>query len=150
MSQNGQTNKTDQVCLSILEYYALTLWWRRSLSYRNQSNDLFCKSISWFLYDLNLCHEGVKSLKLMGILLPSKIIKWTPMKQLFTLCAQKYFQNRIERNISKLNLKMALQIAQEFRMKLSLPDWKKNKIVATIKMFVIITQKHVKFLTEFF
>ena len=32
----------------------LTLSWRRSLSYRNQSADLFCKSMDWFLYDRDL------------------------------------------------------------------------------------------------
>ena len=29
---------------------SLTLSWRRSLSYRNQSTDLLCKSVDWFLY----------------------------------------------------------------------------------------------------
>ena len=28
----------------------LTLLWRRSLSYRNKSIDLLCKSVAWFLY----------------------------------------------------------------------------------------------------
>ena len=28
--------------------------------YRNQSIDLLCKSIDWFLYDKDLLHEGVK------------------------------------------------------------------------------------------
>ena len=26
------------------------------LSYRNQSIDLLCKSMDWFLYDMDLCH----------------------------------------------------------------------------------------------
>ena len=38
----------------------LTLSWRRPLSYRNQSFDLLCKSIDWFLYDNGLRHERVK------------------------------------------------------------------------------------------
>ena len=38
----------------------LTLSWRRPLSYRNQSIDLHRKSIDWFLYDNDLCHERVK------------------------------------------------------------------------------------------
>ena len=38
----------------------LTLLWRRSLPYRNQSIDLHCKSMNWFLYDRNLRHETVK------------------------------------------------------------------------------------------
>ena len=37
----------------------LTLSWRRSLSYRNQSIDLRSKSMEWFLYDNGLCHERV-------------------------------------------------------------------------------------------
>ena len=38
----------------------LTLWWRRSLSYRNKSIDLLSKSMDWFLYDRDLHHERVK------------------------------------------------------------------------------------------
>ena len=37
----------------------LTLWWQRSLSYRNQSIDLLSKSMDWFLYDRDLRHERV-------------------------------------------------------------------------------------------
>ena len=39
--------------------FSLTLSWRRSLSYRNQSIDLLCKSMGWFLYDRDICHERV-------------------------------------------------------------------------------------------
>ena len=38
----------------------LTLSWRGSLSYRNQSIDLQSKSMGWFLYDNGLRHERVK------------------------------------------------------------------------------------------
>ena len=27
--------------------------------YKNQSIDLFCKSMDWFLYDKDLCHERI-------------------------------------------------------------------------------------------
>ena len=37
----------------------LTLSWRRPLSYRNQSTDLLCKSMDWFLYHNGLRHERV-------------------------------------------------------------------------------------------
>ena len=37
----------------------LTLSFRRSLSYRNQSIDLQSKSMDWFLYDSDLRHERV-------------------------------------------------------------------------------------------
>ena len=36
---------------------SLTLSWRSSLSYRNQTIDLFCKLIDWFLYDKDVRHE---------------------------------------------------------------------------------------------
>ena len=39
----------------------LTLSWPRPLSYRNQSTDLLCKSMDWFLYDNGLRHERVKA-----------------------------------------------------------------------------------------
>ena len=32
--------------------------WRRSLSYRNQSINLLCKSVDWFLYDRELRHQN--------------------------------------------------------------------------------------------
>ena len=38
----------------------LTLKWRRSLSYRNQSIDLQSRSKDWFLYDNSLRHKRVK------------------------------------------------------------------------------------------
>ena len=58
-------------CLIIKEYISrwiytsnkvLTLSWRRSLSYRNQSIDLLCKLMNWFLYDKDIHHERVKML----------------------------------------------------------------------------------------
>ena len=39
--------------------YSLTLSWRRTLSYRNQSIDLLRQSRNWFLYDNSLRHERV-------------------------------------------------------------------------------------------
>ena len=38
-------------------HICLTLSWRRPLSYRNQSIDLLCKSVDWFLYENGLRHE---------------------------------------------------------------------------------------------
>ena len=40
----------------------LTYQWQRSLSFRNQSIDLLCKSGDWFLYDRDLHHEKVKTI----------------------------------------------------------------------------------------
>ena len=42
-------------------FMAVTLSWRRSASYRNQSIDLLGKSMDWFLYDRSLRHDGVKA-----------------------------------------------------------------------------------------
>ena len=39
----------------------LTLSWRRPLSYRNQSINLLCKSMDWFLYKNGFRHERVKA-----------------------------------------------------------------------------------------
>ena len=39
----------------------LTLSWQRSLSYRSQSIDLLYKSMDWFLYARDLCHERIKN-----------------------------------------------------------------------------------------
>ena len=44
------------------EQYALTILWRKSLSYRNQYIYLLCKPMDWFLYDRDLRHEKVKAL----------------------------------------------------------------------------------------
>ena len=38
----------------------LALSWRWSLSYRNESTDLLCKPVDWFLYDMDLHHERVE------------------------------------------------------------------------------------------
>ena len=38
----------------------LTLSRPRPISYRNQSIDLLCKSMGWFLYDIGLGRERVK------------------------------------------------------------------------------------------
>ena len=46
--------------MSLLVSGPLTISWRRSLSYRNQSIDLQSKSMGWFLYDKGLRPERVK------------------------------------------------------------------------------------------
>ena len=45
----------------------LSFSWRRSLLYRNLSIDLQNKSMDWFLYDRNFCHERVNALLLACI-----------------------------------------------------------------------------------
>ena len=44
------------------EVDTLILSWQKCLWYRNQSFDLQSKSIYWFLYDRDLCHERVKTI----------------------------------------------------------------------------------------
>ena len=62
MSQNdGDILK---MCLIILRNYALTLSLLRSLSYRNQSINLQRKSMDWFVYDRDHCHERVVGLRI--------------------------------------------------------------------------------------
>ena len=48
---------------SILKVDYLTLSWRLSLPYRNQSIDFLRKSMDWFLYDRGLHRERVKLVK---------------------------------------------------------------------------------------
>ena len=48
-----------------LQYLTLSRRW--SLSYRNQSIDLFYKSVDWFLYDKDLRHERVKQYQLQNL-----------------------------------------------------------------------------------
>ena len=51
-----------------LQELALTLSWRRPLSYRNQSIDLQSKSMDLFLYDNGLRDERVKGVGLRAYL----------------------------------------------------------------------------------
>ena len=57
------------------ELIFLTLSWRWSLSYRNQSIDLLRKSMDWFLYDNGLRHEKVNENHLAHTILTKKSIK---------------------------------------------------------------------------
>ena len=41
-----------------------------SLSYRNQSIDLFCKSMDWFIYDRDFRHESKSSEIIINFILP--------------------------------------------------------------------------------
>ena len=49
------------IIMGIKQWNYLILLWQRPLSYRNQSIDLLRKSMDWFLYDIGLRHERVKS-----------------------------------------------------------------------------------------
>ena len=43
-------------------FISLTPSWRTSLLYKNQSIGLLCKSMEWFLYDRDVCHEKVNTM----------------------------------------------------------------------------------------
>ena len=53
----------------------LTLSWRRPLPYRNQSIDLWSKSMDCFLYDNGLHHERVKLFSYMTKKSAQKFLK---------------------------------------------------------------------------
>ena len=57
----GYFAKTFMLCFWSSSVVNLTLSWRRSISYRNQTIDLPCKSVDWFLLDRDLRHERVNS-----------------------------------------------------------------------------------------
>ena len=60
--------------------FIFNLFWRRPLSYRNQSIDLLGKPVDWFLYDNDLRHERVKTYQKMYIFGP--YFEY-PIKQIF-------------------------------------------------------------------
>ena len=53
---------SDQKKIHTSRGYYLTLSWRRSVSYKNQSIDLLYILVNWFLYDRDLRHERVNAL----------------------------------------------------------------------------------------
>ena len=53
---------THEEQFSKIWYSSVTLSWFGSLSYRNQSIGLQSKSMDWFLYDRDICHERVNDL----------------------------------------------------------------------------------------
>ena len=82
---------------------------QRSLSYRNKSTDLLCKSMDWFLFDGVLHHEKVKvvagifllSLETSSVLLNIWEVKLTKKKSFssFSFCYNVYPENLIASNI---------------------------------------------------
>ena len=55
----------------------LTLSWWRLLWYRNQSTDLLCKKMDWFLYDNGLRHERVKKKRFSNIFKTTNVTNFT-------------------------------------------------------------------------
>ena len=72
----------------------VTLSWRWSLSYRNQSIALLCKFVlqinDWFLYDNGPCHERLKTDRML-LIIPKWLQNW-PRKS-FIVFFEKLSQN---------------------------------------------------------
>ena len=85
-----ETKKTTngRILFELTLFLYLTLSWGRSLSNRNQSIDLHCKSMDWSLYDRDLWHERVTSVNpkylLSFVIFPIKSTKH--FKDFFTKC----------------------------------------------------------------
>ena len=86
-SPNRRCNFYVAVGLQLCDYFcktALTLSWRRPLSYRSQSIDLLRKLMDWFLYDTGIRHERVKSWWRLSVfslisLFKSQFTKFSPI-----------------------------------------------------------------------
>ena len=87
-------------CLIIKEYIswwihtinkALTLSWRRSLSYRSKSIDLLFKLMDWFLYDKDIRHESVKMLFTHHTPKICSYMSWSRISFIFVFFYQGFF-----------------------------------------------------------
>ena len=54
---------------------SLIVSWQKSISYRNQSIYLFCKSMGWFLYDRDLRHKRVEAAVLKNFVRHKKYLR---------------------------------------------------------------------------
>ena len=100
-------------------YICVTLSWRRSLSYRNQTIDLLNKSMGWFLYDRNLLMKELTHFpSMLRFCLPWKqrfsdvfrgykneTLMWNVLTLLWVLkCCESIYDDKIE------NIQTALEI----------------------------------------
>ena len=92
---------------SIKPLSQLTLSWRRFVSCRNQSTDLLCKSIDWFLYGRDLRHERVNVFFKKG--------DYILMQFLCLICACLKIEN-MNYNDYKPHLKIQLLLWKYFRI----------------------------------
>ena len=81
-------------------HFHLTLSWWRPLSYRNQSTDLLCKSMDWFLYDNSLYHEKFKDSSLDSVTL-------NPLE----ILPRQNWVGKLTFSLSALNLKIGCPLA---------------------------------------
>ena len=62
MSSYGTIYVHSSFTYLIFKFKFINSFMTKSLLYRNQSNNLLCKSMDWFLYDRDLRHERVKEI----------------------------------------------------------------------------------------
>ena len=98
----------------------LTLSWRRPLPYRNQSIDLLCKSMDWFLYDIGFRHERVKDSDSKG-----KSSRWESSMKPGKLYMN---TNSILINKKMYEYRTYNHIMSE-QVYISLKPWKKTKLI---------------------
>ena len=78
----------------------LTLSWQRSLSYRNQSNDLQNKSMDWFLYETFVMKQLISYLQWTSLLpfFEAKLIKPWPVVVPVSFSLFNYLSNYLYNN----------------------------------------------------
>ena len=90
----------------------LTLSWRKTLSYRNQSIYFLCRSMEWFLHDRDLYPESVQDIRTISEICPKLIITLKKSVKFLTclienhlLCLNKWSLNTLlYKNITYLRL----------------------------------------------
>ena len=79
----------------------LTLSWRRPWSYRNQSIDLTCKSMDWFLYDDGLRHERALNAKSTTGFCKSLLYALSTLYQVHQIIQTDVWKKNIEKTFIK-------------------------------------------------
>ena len=70
------------VLMRLCDFYSSS----RSLSHRNQTIDLLCKSMDWFLYDSNLGHEKVNRSMMLYFLQSTSKKTWNRRNAIYNIC----------------------------------------------------------------
>ena len=95
-------------------YSTSTLSWLKFLSYWNQSIALHCKSIDWFLYDKDLHHEWVETLRRVCL-----IINCNDYPKTFSKEKIWHIHDHVCQKIKKVSDKKSWQLKNQ---------WKKTRI----------------------
>ena len=113
----------------------LTLSWRRPISYRNQSTDLLCNSMDWFLYDIGLRHERVNWEFTVSQLINDNILLKNTSKKM-----------KINEITDQVNIICTLSPENYIRF-LALPRYEGLKICG-VRIRLVISRKHLQFYQE--